>query len=109
MALHHAVSGEVVDLSPLGEQLPRFHTAALVKSDTFEAIRLILKEGDTLPSHKVAGKLTLHCLEGKIELEISDRTCVLSANQWIFLDAGVPHALQALEASSLLLTILLPE
>ena len=108
MALHHANSGEVVDLSPLGEDLPHSRTAALVKADSFEAVRLLLKAGEALRSHKVAGKFTLHCLEGKVMLELSDETIALSANQWVYLDEDVPHGVQALEPSSLLLTILLP-
>lgn len=108
MALHHANSGEVVELAPLGAGLQEAHTTALVKTDSFEAIRLVLKAGETLPDHKVAGRFTLHCLEGRVELDLADKTLPLAAHQWVFFDAGVTHGLRALEPSSLLLTILLP-
>jgi len=108
MALHHAHSGEVVDLSPLGEELQRTHTTALVKTDTFEAIRLVLKAGEALPAHKVPGRFTLYCLEGEVLLDLVGESLRLPAKQWVYIDAEVTHGLRALEPSSLLLTILLP-
>ena len=109
MALHHAASGEVVDLAPLGAGLQQAHTAALVKTDSFEAIRLVLRAGDTLPAHTVSGRFTLHCLEGQVVLDLPDKSLSLGAHQWVFFDAGVTHGMRAIEPSSLLLTILLPD
>jgi quercetin dioxygenase-like cupin family protein len=108
MALHHAASGEVVDLAPLGAGLRDGHTRALVKTDDFEAIRLILAAGSELPPHQVSGRFTLHCLEGRIALEAPTGERELSANQWVYFDGGITHAVRAIEDSSLLLTILLP-
>lgn len=45
MAVHHAGSGEVVDLRPLGGKLHDARTTAIVKSDSFEAVRLIVPAG----------------------------------------------------------------
>ena len=108
MALHHAASGEVVDLAPLEAGMRASHTTALVKTEDFEAIRLVLRAGDELPAHQVSGKFTLHCLEGRVTLATAARSLELSANQWIYFDGGITHALRAIEDSSLLLTILLP-
>jgi quercetin dioxygenase-like cupin family protein len=108
MALHHAASGEVVDLAPLGERLPQAHTAALVKTDSFEAVRLVLRAGETLPAHAVSGQFTLLCLEGGIVLDLADKSLSLCAHQWVYFDSGVTHAVRAIEPSSLLLTIQLP-
>jgi quercetin dioxygenase-like cupin family protein len=66
MSLHHARAGEVVDLRPLGPALKSAKTSAIVKSERFEAIRMIVRAGETIPSHKVAGNITLHCLEGRV-------------------------------------------
>jgi hypothetical protein len=38
MALKHAEPGEVIDLSQLGPELNTAKTAALVKTDAFEAV-----------------------------------------------------------------------
>lgn len=108
MALHHASSGEIIDLSPLGPELKRSRTAALVKTDSFEAIRLVLRARDELPAHKISGKFTLSCIEGRIVLDLPENSLELSAQQWVYIDSGVPHALRAIEDSSLLLTIMLP-
>jgi len=106
MALHHARSGEIVDLGPLGANLQSAHTTALVKSDTFEAVRLIVPAGTEIPAHHVAGKFTLHCLEGSVRLGLASGDLELSTGQWIFFDGGVTHSVEGIEDSSLLLTIL---
>lgn len=108
MALHHASSGEVVDLRPLGSNLREAQTRALVKTDSFEAIRLVIPAGGEMPEHKVSGKFTLHCLEGRISLGLSDGTVELAANEWVYFDGGVMHSVKGIEDSSLLLTIMLP-
>lgn len=108
MALHHASSGEIVDLRPLGSALKDAHTRALVKTDSFEAIRLVIAAGSEMPPHKVSGKFTLHCLEGRVQVEASSGNAELAAHEWVFFDGGVMHSVKGLEDSSLLLTIMLP-
>lgn len=62
MALQHAKPGEVVNLRPLGTEIEGAKTTAVVKLDRFEAVRLIVRAGSTIPSHEVPGYITLHCL-----------------------------------------------
>lgn len=64
MALHHVKSGEPVDLRPLGPNLKDAKTAAIIKSDRFEAIRVIVRAGTEIPSHEVSGNITLIVDEG---------------------------------------------
>lgn len=104
MALEHAGPGDVVDLSPLGSALASSKTSALVKTDRFEAVRLVVPAGTTIPSHQVSGYFTLLCLEGRVALG-PDET-LLSQGSWIYLDRSTPHSVRAIEDSSLLLTIL---
>ena len=106
MALHHAKSGETVDLSPLGVALRDAHTTALVKSAAFEAVRLIVLAGTEIPSHHVSGKFTLHCLEGRVLLGLASGNLELSAGQWVYFDGGITHSVKGIEDSSLLLTIM---
>jgi quercetin dioxygenase-like cupin family protein len=106
MAIHHAISGEAVDLRPLGEALKDATTKALVKSETFEAVRLIVKAGKKIAEHKVPGAITLHCLEGQVRIGLPDRALNLSAGEWLYLDGNTIHSVTGLEDSSLLLTIL---
>ena len=88
MALVHAKSGEVVDLKPLGEKLKQMKTAAIVKADSFEAIRLVVLAGQEIPSHQVSGHMTLHCLEGRVSLGLEHSTIELNAGEWVYLGGG---------------------
>ena len=108
MALHHASSGEIVDLEPLGPALRLSRTTALVKTDSFEAIRLVLRAGEELPAHTVSREFMLHCIEGRVGIELADASLELTAQKWVYFDGGIAHALRAVEDSSLLLTIMLP-
>jgi quercetin dioxygenase-like cupin family protein len=104
MALKHALPGEIVDLRPLGSALASATTSALVKSDRFEAVRLIVRAGTTIPSHQVPGHVTLHCLEGRVAL--GPLGAEMFAGDWLYLDRGEPHSVRGIEDASLLLTIL---
>lgn len=103
MALPHAKPGEAVDLRPLGAQLTTTRTAALVKSDRFEVVRLVIPAGTTIPTHQVPGYITLHCLEGRVSLGPAEAE--LAAGDWLYLERGAPHSVRGIEDSSLLLTI----
>lgn len=106
MALHHAGPGEVVDLRPLGPDLSGAKTVALVKTERFEAVRLIVRKGAAIPTHQVSGPITLHCLEGHVRLGLAESAVDLAAGRWVHLEAGAPHSVHGVEDSALLLTIL---
>ena len=74
MALHHVKPGEVADLAPLGSRLCDTKTSALAKSNSFEAIRLVVPAGKEIPAHDVPGEITLHCLEGRAILQLDRET-----------------------------------
>lgn len=108
MSIPHATTGEVIDASPLGSQLASQHTHAVFKSEHLEVIRLVLQTGKTFPPHKVAGEVTIHCIEGKIEVSTDATTAVvLHPHQLLMLAAGQVHGVVALEPSSALVTIAL--
>jgi quercetin dioxygenase-like cupin family protein len=103
MALHHAKPGEPVRLASLGTE----HSAALVKTDQFEAIHLVVPGGHSLAPHRVSGQFTLHCLTGRVNVSLTGaETIVLNAGDWLYLDRAKEHGVEALEDSTLLLTIL---
>lgn len=106
MALRHASAGQIVDLRPLGTGLKQVRTAAIIKSEMFEAVRLVIRAGGNIKPHKVEGAITLHCLEGRALLRLPAATLELSAGQWVYLDEGEPHSISAIEDTSFLLTIL---
>ena len=107
MAQPHATPGHIVNLGPLGSELRSAKTTALVKEKHFEAIRLIVHEGDKIAPHAVPGNVMLHCLEGQVILGLSSGEIVLESDDWIYLGEGESHSLRGIVDSSLLLTILL--
>lgn len=107
MALMHAKSEDVVDLRPLGGRLRQLKTYALVKTNEFEAIRLIIPKDENIPPHKVTGQITLLCLEGQVLIGVPGSTINLSAHEWVYLEGSELHSVIALEDSALLLTIML--
>jgi quercetin dioxygenase-like cupin family protein len=106
LAMHHANPGEVFDLAPLGSNLKDARTTAIVKSEAFEVVRLIVHAGVDIKTHQVDGPITLHCLEGRALLSLHKTTLELSGGQWVYLEGGVPHSIRGIEDTSLLLTIL---
>lgn len=108
MSIPHAKSGEVIQL-PLGAALGDSKTATLVKVANLELIRLVIPAGKDIPSHKAPGEITVQCLEGRVVFAAGENSVELSAGQLLYLSAGEPHALKAIEDSSLLVTILLPK
>lgn len=109
MALKHAKSGEVVDLSPLGDKLRGIKTSAIIKSEDFEAIRLIVRAESTIPTHEVAGNVMLHCLEGHVRLGLSNGEIDLKVGEWVFLDRSENHSISGVTDSCVLMTILFPQ
>lgn len=107
MALPHATSGTVIDLRPLGEKCATFSSIALVKTAQLEVIRMTMPRGKTMPAHKVAGEITVQCLEGNIAFSVNDTVHNLLAGDMIFVAGDATHALEALADSSALITILL--
>ena len=109
MAIHHASSGEVIDIRPLGSQFAQSVTSTLVKSDQMEVIRLMLPAGKEIPPHKVAGPITVQCLEGRVEFQTHGKWQSLEPGQLLYLEGGQLHAVKGVEDASVLVTIqLLP-
>lgn len=50
--------------------------------------------------------MTLHCLEGRVSLDMEHSSIELNAGEWIYLGGGEPHSVKGIKNSSLLLTIL---
>ncbi len=107
MAIPHAHSGEVVSVRPLGERLAQAVTTTLVKTERLQVLRLVMPRGKLFRRHEVAGEITLQCLEGKVNVNVGDRSVELAAGDLVYLDGHRPHDLEAVLDSTVLLTILL--
>ena len=63
------------------------------------------QEGATLCGHEVDGPITVQVLSGAIQFGVLGESRNLAAGTVIALDKGIPHDIQALQDSELLLTI----
>ncbi len=104
MATYLAKADEVIDLT-LGEALSAARTQKLVKTPGLEVTRLVVHAHQEIPTHRAPGPMTVQCLEGRVNILSGGSEQELAVGQMIYLTAGELHALQAIEDSSLLLTI----
>lgn len=107
MAIHHALSGEMIDIRPLGDAIKTSRTSMLYKTQHLEVFRLVLAAGKHMPEHSVVGEITVQCLEGSIEFSIGPTRDVMRSGDLKCLAGGVLHAVKALEDSTVLVTLLL--
>ena len=77
----------------------------LIKYDDFRVVLIALKVGARIPEHTANGRISLHALSGHTRLNASGRTFDLRAGSLVALDSDVPHDLEALQESAILLTI----
>ena len=107
MALPHAISGQIVDILSSEGPLPSAKSFALFKSDQLEVLRVVLPAGKSFPPHRVAGEITVQCLDGRIDFSVDGVSQELRAGQLLHLEGGVMHGLVGIEDSSALVTIVL--
>jgi quercetin dioxygenase-like cupin family protein len=105
MALHHAGSGEIVSVRPLGKELKQAISLTLVKTARLQVFRYILLKGNEFAEHKVHGEITVQCLEGVIEFTSLGRKQTLRAGEFVYLAGDDLHALKGMEDASVLVTI----
>lgn len=107
MAIPHLQPGEAVDVQPLGARLAQEKTIALFKATDLEVMRVVLPAGKSLPPHRVAGEITVQCIEGSVDVTADGRSHVMNAGQLLYLEGGVTHGVLALQDASVLVTIAL--
>jgi quercetin dioxygenase-like cupin family protein len=106
MAIHHANPAEVIHLQPLGSKIGETKTYTLFKTEAMEAIRLVMPHGKKLAEHQAPGEITVHCLEGCVSFTAYGTEQKLSAGDMLYLAASEPHAVEAIQDSSILVTII---
>jgi len=76
-----------------------------LKTDELEVVRLIIPAGTQIPTHTSRGELTVQCLEGRVIVVTQSESQELSAGQMLYLAEAVPHSVEGIDNSSVLLTI----
>lgn len=107
MAIQHAVSGEPVSVLPPANAPGDRQTVALFKTNELEVMRVVLPKGKSMPPHKVAGDITVQCLEGSIRFNSDGKDQVLAVGDMLYLAGGVVHSLTAIEDACALVHIVL--
>lgn len=107
MSLPHSTSGEVIAVAA-PTTASGAKSAALVKTQTLEVLRLVLPKGKEIPSHKAPGEITVQCIEGRVVFTCHGKSPELLPGDLLYLNASEPHSLAAREDSVLLATLLLP-
>lgn len=105
MAINHANQAEIIHLQPLGSKIASIKTYTLFKTDVMEVIRLVLPAGKQIAEHRAPGEVTILCLEGCVNLTSRAEPKELAAGDMLYLNAAEPHAVEAIEDSTVLVTI----
>jgi quercetin dioxygenase-like cupin family protein len=80
----------------------------LVKYDDLRVVLTAIRSGIRIPEHKTDGRVSIHLLSGHVRLNAVGRAFDLRPGSLVALDQGAPHDLEALDDSTLLLTIAWP-
>jgi quercetin dioxygenase-like cupin family protein len=80
----------------------------LVKFDDFRVVLTALRAHARMPSHRTQGRISIQTIRGHIEIRAAGRTFDLRGGGLLALDRGLPHEVEALQDSVLLLTIAWP-
>ena len=95
MALHHCGPGEVARLGVIDDLATV--TAALARTPSFEAIQLVVRAGQSIARHHVAGSMTLYCIAGHMRLGGDAEDATLSIEESLWVDGqGRPQPVQQL-------------
>lgn len=78
---------------------------ALFRRGPVTKVLFSFEEGGRLKEHSAPGLVTIHVLEGHLDVEADGREHELSGGDVLILDPDVPHGLRARERSAMLLTV----
>ena len=59
MAIHHALSGELINILPYNNAILSTRFTTLYKTQRLEVFRMVLLAGKDMPEHQVSGELTM--------------------------------------------------
>jgi quercetin dioxygenase-like cupin family protein len=80
----------------------------LVKQGGMSLVLTHLHTGGNLQEHAAPGAATVQVLDGRVRVRIGDETLDVPSGRLIAFDSGVRHSVEAVEDSTLLLTLVGP-
>lgn len=81
--------------------------AGLVHRGPLRLLLFTFEAGGRLPEHRAPGHVVIHCLRGQLDVTAGDAQHRLGTGEALALDPNVPHAVEAISESDMLLTIAL--
>ena len=86
----------------------RQNAKTLVKHPDFRIVLIVLQAGARIREHQADARVSIQCHSGRLRLSLPDRSMDLHPMHLLVLDESVPHEVEALEESALLLSISWP-
>ncbi len=77
----------------------------LVKEPGLRLVLIALKDGGRMQEHRAHTSITVQVVEGMVRFEVDNRTIELIPSAVLAVDADLPHNLEAIGDSAVLLTI----
>ena len=77
----------------------------LVKQGPLRVVLIVLRPGSNLEEHHAVGPLSLHILSGVLRVRTFGGAVDMGPGTVLALEAGLPHEVEALEESALLLSL----
>ena len=82
------------------------HTArTLVREADLRIVLMVMRAGSIMKEHRVAETASVHSLTGHVRLRLPDGVADLPSGRLLVLERGLLHNVEALEESTLLLTL----
>jgi quercetin dioxygenase-like cupin family protein len=82
------------------------HSAkTLVKHHEQRIVLIAMKRGVRMKKHQAAGAVSIQVLAGHLQVTVGKSTIEVSSGDLLALDRALPHAVEALDASSFVLTL----
>jgi quercetin dioxygenase-like cupin family protein len=78
---------------------------ALVKNDDLRIVLVDMNTGARMADHRTDSRVSIHVLTGKVSVGVDGGRRTLTAGHLLALDGCLPHEVEALEPSTLLLTL----
>ncbi len=110
---HSPVDGSTFDVSEIAREMRgegayarAGHTArTLVREADLRVVLIVMKAGAAIKEHRAAETASIHSLGGHVRLRLPNRVADLPSGRLLVLEAGLQHNVEALEESTLLLTL----
>ncbi len=81
----------------------------LSKHADFRVVLISMKAGSHMNRHHADGRISMQCLRGRLSVHLPSKAkAEMTAGSLLILDCGIPHDVDAIEESALLVTISWP-